>query len=687
MLLIDFETRSHADLRRVGAYRYALHPTTDIICVCFKLGEHEYTWRNPTLYGVDYTTDTARHAFVSGDDAVLCRYCGEHSNWHPPQIPEVNHALESDGLVAAHNAGFDRLIWEHVAVPRYNFPMIPLERWYCTSAMCRVNGLPASLDDAARATGGNMRKDFRGAELIRKCSIPPYSESREDLDAMVEYCQQDLRVQASLVNACRPMSDVEHQDWIVNERINDRGVRVDRPLADLATYYAEDEVEAIRAALHHETDGAITSHSQHQRIKKWLFANTPAAAHALMYRYKDGVKKATTDKAVRQELLGRADELDLSDKARYVIELVSDGNRSSVAKFERMLEMSTEENPRVYGAFMYAGAASTLRFTSRGLQLHNMRRDAHSPERTEELRHMMQQDEDLPDVMDTLSQLLRPALIPADGNVFVVGDWSAIEARALPWLAEYEPKLDLFREGKDIYVETAAQLGPEFDRQMGKVAELSLGYGGGVGAFNAMGRNYGVFLPAHRAKAVVDRWRAANHWCVDFWHRLKAAAHYAVRNPGVNSAAGKHVCYTYYPRLLGGSLLCRLPGNIVLTYPQVRFEEDDYDEPVLTALKASWTPKADAKEWPRVRLWHGVLAENVTQSLCAGILRWALGQLDNVFIDVATHTHDEVVAETPESEAEEVQGVVDEVMNASPPFAWDLPLSAEPVIMTRYGKP
>ena len=651
MLLDDFETRSEANLKKVGTDRYVRHPSTEPLCCAFKLGDQEWIWLHP-LYNT--------------------------RNVWPQWL--LDALADPELLVAAHNAAFDRGIWA-IAVKRFQFPPLPFERWYCTSAMARVNGLPAALDDGARAISSDMRKTAAGRGLIQKCCVPPYSESLDDLWPLAGYCRQDLRVQAKLMEHCRPLTQDEHQDWLVNERINQRGVRVDRFLAEHGTYYANDEAEAIKAELircTEEPDGfRIDSFSQHQRIKDWLLGYLPDEALPVLEVYKGGEKKLSTDKAVRQELLGRADEFDLDANTRYVLELINDGNRSSVSKFQKMLDMTTDEDERARGVFVYAGAPSTLRYAARGLQLHNMIRNCFSNEEAEAVLGQMVQDAPLDDVMETLARMLRPALIPDDGNVFVVGDWSAIEARALAWLAGDEKKLDIFRRGEDIYEAAAEAMGPDFDRQTGKVAELSLGYGGALGALNAMGRNYGVFLPERTGRRVVTAWRNANKKTVDYWYRLEGEAIAAVHQPGTEHSAGR-ITYQFDPSK--ETLYCFLPGA-TLMYPQCRLDDDG-----LTALKASWTPKADAREWPRIRLWHGVLAENVTQAVCAAILRWALRELDALGEEIVMHTHDELVDEVAKHRAAEALRHVTRIMNAECPHTPGLPLQAEPKVMTRYGK-
>jgi DNA polymerase len=665
---MDFETKSRVNLLTAGTDTYVSDPSTDILCAAF-------TFSDPL--------DTRAWVWRPDVDGKM-----QFHLWDA-----INDHLATGGLLAAHNARFDQGIWECIAVNDYGFPPAKQDQWYCTSAQARVNALPANLDDATRALNASHRKSHKGANLIRKLSIPqPDGTFNQDpalLAQMATYCLDDVKATKAMVNSCRKLSGKEHTDWLINERINDRGVRIDLPLALACTEYAEIETEIIGQELSTLTHGVITKHTQNQRIKAWILQRVSPDVEKLTVTYKDGERKNSLAKDIRQTILNRADagELTIPDDVYDVIACLDDGNKSSVSKFKRMVERYDTETGRVHGSFMYAGA-STLRYTSRGLQLHNFRRDCLETENVDELRQIMLAGGLLHEgtVMDTLSKMLRPALIPADGHVFVVGDWSSIEGRALPWLSadpRAESKLDAFRNGEDLYVKAATDAGVE-DRQVGKVIELSLGYGGSVGAFNSMAKNYGVYLPDHRVKRLVDLWRRANPWAEDFWNRLEKAARNAFRYPHAPQAAGR-VEYVFIPQLMGGSLICVLPDGSKITYPQARVEKVSTDYGVksqITALKANWKPSPDDDEWPRYRLWRGLLAENVTQAFCAALLREKLASFNNSVL----HCHDEIALEVLIADAKKWERVLQDEMEKNPPWAVGLPLKAEPKIMYRYGK-
>jgi DNA polymerase len=287
-------------------------------------------------------------------------------------------------------------------------------------------------------------------------------------------------------------------------------------------------------------------------------------------------------------------------------------------------------------------------------------------------------------VTDVLKGMLRPALLPAPGKVLIAADWSAIEARVNPWLSRSNSgaeKLAIFERGEDVYkVNAAATFRVAIEdvtkgqRQVGKVQELACGFAGGVGAFAAMGRIYGINLPESEARKMVDAWRRANTWSVPFWQALEEAYTRAMRNPGHEFHAGR-ITYLFDRQ----HLWYALPSGRVLCYPFARLEAEG-----VTYAKASWKPAADAAEWPRGRLWRGLACENVTQATAHDLLRHALRRLDAEGHGVVLHVHDEVVVETDDPGA--AQAAMTRAMCEPPAWAAGLPLATEAAVMTRYGK-
>ena len=659
ILWLDFETRSRCDLPGRGVYNYMQDASTEVLCM----------------------------SYVFDDEDVI--------TWTPDQpFPQkVSAAILSGVQIRAHNAAFERLLFWYVICPDFGVPEPALEQFYCTAAQARANCAPGSLEDVGRFAGASMKKDHRGAALIRALSVPQADgRFREDADLMAEmirYCEQDVLAMRAFSQAMRGLTDEELADYHINERINDRGVRLDVPLAKAAVAYAAAELEEIEITFR-EITGLTSIRSP--RMRDWVWERVGPEARRLMTVWKDGVSKVSIDKAVRANLLAVEDHSEISPEVREVVQCADDVWASSVAKFERAAALGDDEDGRVRGAFVFAGGAATGRASSFGLQVHNFpRKCAAEPELTRQA--MVRRHSIVPQfgkrVTDVLKSMLRPALIPAEGKKFVVADWSSIEARVTPWCSGKpgEAKLDLFRNGEDVYCYNAAATfqtpyqtildghrakDKTFSdmRQVGKVQELACGFAGGVGAFAAMGRAYGIVLPESEARKMVDGWRRANAWAAPYWFDLEVAYTRAIRNPKTQMVAGR---VTYYYD--GVHLWYSLPSGRVLCYPHALLEEDG-----VTYAKAAWKPAADAKAWPRARLWKGLACENITQATAADILRHALRQLP----DVVLHVHDEIVIETdqPEDVLEQMQ----RVMSTPPAWAEGLPLAAEASIMDRYGK-
>jgi DNA polymerase len=574
------------------------------------------------------------------------------------------------GQIRAHNAAFERLIFWYVL--QVNFD---LTQFYCTATQARANCAPGSLEDVGRFAGAPMKKDHRGAQLIRLMCVPPFKDSPELMAEMIAYCEQDVRAMRAISKAMRDLSDIELKDYHVNEQINDRGVLVDVPLCHAAVKFASDELIEIEEIVKEVTGGAITS-VRSPRMREWVLERVGDEAKKLME--KDG--KYSIDKTVRANLLTMENPDEVPADVQEVIQCADDLWASSVAKFSRLAALADEEDERVRGAFVFAGGLATGRASSYGAQVHNFtRKCADEPEAVRQA--MVRGHAIVPRygkrVTDVLKGMLRPALIPAAGKHFVVADWAAIEARVNPWLSgRGDDKLELFRTGEDVYkVNAAATFNVRVDavtkdqRQIGKVQELACGFAGGVGAFAAMGRAYGISLPEPVAKRMVDGWRRANPWSVPYWSALEESYTRAMRNKGREFKAGR-ITYLFD----GLHLWYALPSGRILCYPYAKLESEG-----VTYAKAAWKPAQDAKEWPRARLWKGLACENVTQAVANDLLRHALRQLD----DVVLHVHDEIVLETANPNAAEE---LKRVMCTAPAWADGLPLNAEVETMKRYGK-
>jgi DNA polymerase bacteriophage-type len=479
ILWCDFESRSRVDLRSKGVYNYAQDASTDVLCMSY--------------------------AF---DDADVL-------TWMPDQpFPEAvrNHT----GQIRAHNATFERLIFSYVLQIPFK-----LEQYYCTATQARANCAPGSLEDVGRFASSSMKKDHRGAQLIRLLSIPQADGTfRHDsalLAEMVRYCEQDVRAMRAVSKALRDLSEIELADYHVNERINDRGVLVDVPLCDAAVRYADAELLEIQSLVVELTEGQVQS-VRSPRMKEWVLERVGEEAKKLMVVEKDGVERYSIDKSIRANLLALSEENneEIPPVVADVIQCADDLWASSVAKFSRLSYLADDEDRRVRGAFVFAGGSATGRASSYGAQVHNFTRKC-AADPVAVRQSMVRGHQIVPTygkrVTDVLKGMLRPALIAGAGNTLVVADWSAIEGRVHPWLSNCksgEKKLDVFRSGLDPYkVNACATFNTKYEdvtneqRQIGKVQELALGFLGGAGAFDVFGRVYGVRMSENQIKRAV----------------------------------------------------------------------------------------------------------------------------------------------------------------------------------------
>jgi len=659
-LWLDFETRSRCDLKNKGVYNYAQDMSTEVLCM----------------------------SYAFDDDEVVTWVPGASGGMTAQPFPDAvrNHK----GLIYAHNAAFERLIFWYVL--QINFE---LSQFYCTAAQARSNCGPGSLEDVGRFAGASMKKDHRGSQLIRLLSLPQADgKFREDvalMAEMVKYCEQDVRAMRAVSQAMRPMSDDELADYHVNERINDRGLLIDVPLCDAAIKYASDELGEIEQIVREVTEGAITS-VRSPKMRQWVLDRVGPEAKKLMLTIKNDVEKYSIDKTVRANLLAMENPDEVPSDVAEVIQCADDLWASSVAKFSRLSSLADEEDQRVRGAFVFAGGSATGRASSYGAQVHNLpRKCAKDPDavRTAMVRGHAVVPKYGARITDVLKGMLRPSIVAAPGNVLIAYDWSAIEGRVHPWLSNCksgDEKLDIFRSGRDPYVVNAAATfrlsyeevlakhvaGESEMRQIGKVQELALGFLGGPGAFETFGRIYGVRLSASEVQRAVDGWRRANPWAMHHGQALEQAYLRAMRNPGHEFAAGR-IVYLFDKQ----TLWYALPSGRVLCYPNAKFD----DEGNVTYTKAAWKPAADAKEWPRARLWRGLACENVVQATAHDLLRWALRQLP----DAIGHVHDEIIVECKAEDADQVARYTHEIMCTAPAWAQGLPLAAEGTVTTRYS--
>ena len=582
----DAETRSPLDLTVVGGYKYANHPDTDALIWGWAFDDEPGMLWSPTWCWPGRSND----------------------------IELLYEHIESGGYFVAWNAFFDRWIWNAVMVRKYNAPYLPVNQVLCAQAQAEANNLPGQLGKAAECLKVKHRKNPQGKRLIKElCTGTRHDwdpEKIDDMAAFRAYGLDDVTAMRDVWQHTRPLTATEWAEYHASERINDRGVEVDSEFAAAAMQYAAAEFADINGQLAALTEDPELTLSHHARKAAWLHDALRQSQELQEVvtkppKKKDGPVRLSCDRPTREavlELLAIPDYSELfhveqREKIIEFLELIEAGNSAAVRKFTAIVGHEIEG--RVHGQYSFNGAGQTGRFSSRGIQIHNLIRDpvdkANSDRALDAIEAILDGAE--PDdlvaefkfpLSRLLARLIRPTFIAPDGSQLVWADYDQIEGRVLPWLANSplaESKLDLYRQGIDTYKVAAmpiyGKVSPDdisgSERQVGKVAELALGFGGAVGAFSAMSKGYGVVVPEDEAAEIVMAWRAQNSWAPTFWYELWDAALMAYSNPGNWIHAGK-VKYLFHPTLMYGTLICSLPSGRWLVYPQFRHRYEKYED-------------------------------------------------------------------------------------------------------------
>lgn len=641
---IDFETRSTVDLRRTGVYRYAQDASTDVWCMAY--------------------------AFDDEEPAV----------WKPgePLPVALVQYIEQCGELRAWNAQFERTIWNAILTKRYGWPATTVDQWVCTAAEARAMALPGSLEMAAQVLGVSQQKDTQGANLMLRMARPRRVEENGDViwwdipervDRLVQYCRQDVRTETAIAKAIRRLAETERAVFVLDQRINDRGVRLDKKLAKAAKAVAEKATLAANRALYDLTEGKVAKVSNVGRLTAWL--------------QQQGVMVESLSKDSLATLRSQT-----SGVVADALSLRAEAGKSSVAKIEAMLDAVCDDG-RIRGMLLYHGAA-TGRWAGRLVQPQNFPRgDIADVE--DYIPLVLAKDyaglDALANPLSIISSMLRSMLIAADNHNLIAADFSAIEARVLAWLAGEELLLQTFRNKGDVYKVMASRIYgvPAGDvdknqRQVGKMAILGLGYGMGANKFvDSCKTMAGIVLTPEQSKEVVTLYRNTNRKIVQFWADLNAAALAAVREEGSVQSVGE-IKYT----MRGGYLWCVLPSKRPLAYARPKVVERETPWGSTTEAVSFEGMDSFTKKWSRHELYGGLLAENVVQAVARDIMAAAMLRLEDAGYPIIMSVHDELVCEVPEGFGSVAE--FEALMSAPPAWALTCPIDAEGWIGKRYRK-
>lgn len=703
-LHLDFESRSCVDLKKVGVYAYAEHPSTEILCAAYAIDE-----------GPVRTAE-----FVKGE-------------YDEPLLAAIDRAT----TITCHNAQFERTILR-LTGPKYGLPAPPIEKFRCTMVMSYSLGLPGSLEEAGAAVGLETQKDKVGHRLMmamckprapRKGDVGPgpfWRDMPADRERLYAYCAQDVEAERALEKRLLPLKQSELELWFLDQRINDRGVHVDVELADAATNLVEKTLKRLNAEMRDVSKGEVVSVTDMAGLLRFCKARGLSGIDSLA-------------KGPLAELLVRED---LDDALRRCLEIRREGGRASVTKI-RALANGRSADGRARGLLQFH-AAGTGRWAGRRFQPQNLKR----PEAEDQVEGVISSILDREDprffellhgpALSAVGDAIRGMVAAPIGKLLTAADYSNIEGRVLAWIAGEQWKLDAFRRfdcgsGPDLYrLAYARSFGKRPDdvgkpeRQIGKVMELALGYQGGPGAFLVLAKGYGLkvgdycgmiranapemFAKAdkaysHRGRATGTKyatwtaaetlkllWRAAHPRVESFWQDIERAAILAVQEPGAVVRCGRLKF-----RKAGSWLFMQLPSGRAMAYPCPVVMDVPYFGETKQALTYKAVPdplkpnkiipEADGSinmKWARISTYGGMLTENAVQAIARDMMAVGMTALDAAGYQVILTVHDEVVSEDYEAFGSEDE--FKRLMTTLPASYDGLPIAAGSFRAKRYRK-
>ena len=636
VLSIDLETYSDVDLPNCGVYRY--------------------------IEG-DFHILLFAYAFDDEETKCVDMACGE-------QLPtEVVEALHDDSIIkSAWNAQFER-----TCLSKYFGIQLSPDSWQCTMVWAASLSLPLKLATAAQALKTTQQKDAVGERLIRYFSLPCKptkanggrtrnlpDHAPDDWKLFKSYWIQDVETERDIRRRLEkfPLLPQEWDFYHMDQRINDRGILIDRELVQQAIIcnmaMSEEMTQRAYALTGLENPNSVS------QLKSWLEDR--------------GIEVDSLGKKNVASLITDLDKHSADGEALDMMKLRLQMAKSSVKKYQAA-ERYICTDGRAHGLFQFSGANRTQRWAGRGIQLQNLPQNHIAT--LDEARDLVKLGcFDMIEVLygntpDILSQLIRTMLIPKPGCEFIVADFSAIEARVLAWLAGEQWRLDAFQRGEDIYCASASQMfgvpvvkhGINGElRQKGKVAELACGYGGGSGALIAMGA-LDMGLKEDELPDIITSWRDANPEIVKFWYAVEKAAIETVKDHNDRSVGRIGFQFS------ANTIWIVLPSGRRLAYIKPKLQPNRFGRMALTfeGLGAN-------NKWTRGETYSGKLTENITQATARDLLAEAMRRMELAGLGIVGHVHDEVILEVPRG-----QYTVDDVcaiMNQNPAWADGLPLSS-----------
>lgn len=616
-LSIDIETKSSVDIRKAGLYKYAQSPDFGILLFAYKVDDEEVR-----------LVDLAQGESIP---------------------PYIQGALQSPEVIKhAYNAAFE---WYCLNRAGYQ---TPIGQWRCTMVHGLYCGYPAGLEMAGEAVGlpQDKRKLTAGRALIKYFCVPCKptktnggrswnlpGHAREKWELFKEYCKQDVVTENEILKrlSLYPVPVEEEKLWQMDVLMNAFGVRVDTEMLEGALFIngiSEQKLteEAVRLT-------GIANPNSEKQLTAWIYEKTG-----------DGVPDL--QKATVFEMLKR----DYPEDVHRMLEIRQQLKKTSIEKYVTMKISKCGDN-RIRGVTQFYGAGRTGRWAGRLVQMQNLPRNyiktLDYARETVKKKNYSGLRLLYGNVPDTLSQLIRTAFIPSEGNHFVVADFSAIEARVIAWLAGEQWVNEVFATHGKIYEAAASQMfhvpiekivkgNPEYSlRQKGKAATLALGYQGGTAALIQMGA-LDMGLPEDELPDIVQRWRNANPRIRDLWWKVQQASVNCVQT--AQPQAVPHLIFALEGDLVYGQsfLTVRLPGGRKLFYPKPFISDDRFGRSTVY-----YYGLGKSKKWEAIGSYGGKMTENIVQAIARDCLAEVLKRIQALGLQVVFHVHDEVIIDAP----------------------------------------
>ena len=650
ILHIDLETFSSVDLADCGVYKYAESPDFEIL-----------------LFGYAFNEEPVR---------VL-----EHINQNnlPKHLRDA--LLDKNTIKVAHNAQFERVCLSQISGISPAF--LPPNQWQDTMIMATEHGYPPSLAQLGKALGlpEDKQKLATGKRLIQYFCKPvkptkannQRTRNLEEHDRtkwalFKEYNQRDVETEREIYNKLQKLGGVdghEWTNWYVDQRINDRGIGIDTQLVNAILEHGQ--LNTLRLTDESQQLTGLENTNSLQQLRGWIIQQENRDIQSLN---KEAVK----------ELLNS----DITPQTRRVLEIRQELGKTSVKKYDAF-KRSTCKDGRVHGCFQFYGSR-TGRFAGRLIQPQNFPRNSFD-DFDDARRYVKAYDWDAVAILwdsfnEVAATLIRTAIVPTPGNTFFVADYSAIEARVIAWLAREAWRQQTFKEGGDIYCASASQMfgvpvvkhGENGHlRQKGKIAELALGYGGGVGALKAMGGEK-MGLTEEEMNDIVAKWRKASPHIKQLWATLDKAFTQATRGAAVQLDRGLGMFRK------NGNVYIQLPNGRCIAYVQPQITEEG-----ITYMGLNQT----TRQWERIGTWGGKLTENVVQAIARDCLCESLERLDKANMNPVMHVHDEIICDIYAADTVDKERKLRKLkalMGVSPKWAQDLVLTADGFYSDYYKK-